>query len=164
MLVPHASLPLRGFSGVRRAWWFLVWKRSQLSSHVHEADQSLPDRRCLSGMALDCRNIDERVIGWPIPGANESSTVEWQNALKTDRTSAAARIEKHSLRRPLQLQDNQTCCGGIGIRLSDFQLADPATRASCLHPLSGLSTWRCDPATAVEVAWQVSRAAARRSR
>src|SRR5579864_6594407 len=37
-------------------------KLSQRSYHVHEADQPLPHRRCLSGMALDPRNLDLCVI------------------------------------------------------------------------------------------------------
>ena len=37
-------------------------KRRQLSFHVHEADQSFLDRRCLSGMALDRRNGDEGLV------------------------------------------------------------------------------------------------------
>src|ERR1700693_3933946 len=37
----------RRLSGVRSAWWFLLWKRNRLFSNMHEADQLLSDRDIL---------------------------------------------------------------------------------------------------------------------
>jgi len=47
-------------------------------SHLHEADQSLRERKCLSGMALDRCNLDEPVIGWPIPVSLNSARAVWR--------------------------------------------------------------------------------------